>query len=61
MRDKRVLSSERGADGACSDCKRRHIHSDACKILKRREDLRPQSLVRSDPWQNRDRRTESAL
>lgn len=61
MRDKRLLPGERGNDGACTDCGRRHIHTDECPTLKRREELRPQSLVRSDPWQSRDRRIESGL
>lgn len=54
-RDKRILRSERGKDGACSDCKRRHIHTDSCRVLKLREDMQPKV------WVNRDRRTESAL
>lgn len=41
MRDKRVLSNERGPNGACRDCGRRHIHKDNCSVLKRREDLTP--------------------
>jgi len=61
MRDKRILPAERGTDGACPDCKRRHIHTDACAVLKHREELKPRSLIKQDPWQNRDRRTESAL
>lgn len=56
MRDKRVLRPERGADGACKTCKRRHIHTDSCKLLKFREDMQLKG-----EWENRDRRTESAL
>lgn len=35
--DKRIQPDERGADGACKVCKRRHIHTDDCVMF----DLRP--------------------
>lgn len=33
--DKRVQSDDRGDDGACKGCSRRHIHADDCPQLKR--------------------------
>jgi predicted RNA-binding Zn-ribbon protein involved in translation (DUF1610 family) len=34
--DKRILPSERCADGECAVCGRRHIHRDDCATLQRR-------------------------
>lgn len=34
--DKRVRPGERGDDGACVTCSRRHIHRDTCDTLKGR-------------------------
>lgn len=35
--DQRILRNERDADGKCSSCSRRHIHTDGCPHLRRRE------------------------
>jgi len=34
--DKRIQKNERGKDGACPSCGRRHQHRDSCGILRQR-------------------------
>ena len=34
--DKRIRPTERNTNGACSTCRRRHIHKDTCDTLKGR-------------------------
>jgi hypothetical protein len=48
MRDKRILPTERTNNGACAACGRRHIHTNECPTLKRREELKPRSLFKAE-------------